>query len=65
MKYGLIISLVVFQLAGFYFLTQQQYIAAIVCFALNGLSLLVLLLLILRDRLKEKKEEDENDYRDY
>lgn len=65
MKYGLIVSLIIFQLAGFYFVFQHQYVIGIICFALNGLSLLVLLLLILRDRLKEKKEEDENDYRDY
>ncbi|KAA0547470.1 hypothetical protein FZW96_11465 [Bacillus sp. BGMRC 2118] len=65
MKYGLIVSLIIFQLAGFYFLTQQQYTLAIICFSLNGVSLLLLLFLVLRDRLKEKKEEDENDYRDY
>ncbi|WP_456276088.1 hypothetical protein [Bacillus sp. AK128] len=65
MKYILISLLIISQLAGFFFLVQQQFVTAIICFILNGLALVLLLITLIRDRVKEKKEEEDNDYRDY
>lgn len=65
MKYSLMILLVIFQMAGHYFLVQHQYLSAIICFSLNGLTLVILLVSLVKDRMKAKKEENIHDYRDY
>jgi cyanate permease len=65
LKYFLISLLGISQLAGFFFIFTQQIMIGLICFGINGASVLLLILLLIKDRLQEKKEEEENDYSDY